>query len=281
MSISSSLTLSVRTATLPDCFTNRSFRYSDLTRAQPLRQSGVCQFQSLRGELNALTATLLFPHSPLRFIPSPGGIQSNRTRDPHTQLGQIRTGSAQLGDLFLSFTQQRLRLAGGHWLGPVFFSGHFLLYRDDLFRSSAVFDVATLLTPALLVTAAFVAITALVFLFTAFLAHVTRHSVRRGRTARGLWLGLALTLLSGVASSHLTLIFNRKERATPFRTRLHLLKALEQRHLRLICTSKLLLQSPHPLQQLHSAPAHRPLSTVPEWVNCWQRWRRLSSLQSL
>ena len=265
----SAVGLSVRASRLPDCFVNRTFPYSELSRARPWRRSGRCQFHSLRAELNALVASLLFPRQLLTFLPTPAGLDSPTIGDPRTQFGQVRSGGTALTDIYLTLTEERLSKTGGHFLGPVVFGSAFLLYRDSLFPTLRSLNLPTFFTTGVLLTSTFAVLTAGAFAAAnAVLLH--KRSLYLPSFLL-LWRGLAQTLLSGVANSHLTLIFNTHETRQLISSRLQLLQALEHKQIRLICSShgqyNLLLQFNSYTSQPSLRVSASELRAVVKWLS--------------
>ena len=174
------------------------------------------------GRYSAFLMPILFPGRRLELSPAPAYSYLGRD-DNRSVIGQLHNNASQLTAPHMDWTPKRARLVRS-WLGPYMFGVRGALVSDSLGRTFRI-DLKMLLDRRLLLV---VLISVVCGSFGALLS----------RAPEAIWLGspqrivdlnsfILGCILSGIFSSHLTLIFNAKARLPDLSSREKLLVYLQ------------------------------------------------------
>ena len=218
------------------------FSYAQLDRDPPKSyssSSSSCVFPHIVHELNfLLLSTVFFPGTPRIAFRRSQVIEPRSHGDNHSDLGLIRDGLADVTTLFHSYSPRRVALSSSVFVGPIFFSPTFIFHRHSLFLNYFSIRPASFTSPRILATGVFSA-AAVAWYGLAWWLVKGMGGSGSGLAAVG---GLSVSLVSVIATSHLTLMFTATPTRQDIRGLHDLLTRLEKREIRLLCVSQLYLR---------------------------------------
>ena len=150
--------------------------------------------------------------------------------DNRSLFGQVRQGLADTSGLFVTYSPERIRRAGGHIFGPMSFGSLYVVHRKGAFDKYVAIDSSLLLRKSFLVGC-------LLTLIVYGLFRLLKHSAIE-KTLR-LQVQICSMLLEGVAASYLTLLFTAPAQSGDIRNGIQLLRSLESKEAELVCVSRL------------------------------------------